>query len=777
VDTLNVLIVEDNPDHRFLLRRKLESHYKSISVHAADSVPEAMELMESTRYRTVLLDYRLKGRNGIDLVKWIKERGIDTPVIMITSMEDVEVAVQAIKLGVYDYVCKNKESLDKLPFVLGKVLEEFDLKQRLKQAELKYHTLIDGMDEAVFMMDRDLRMVYVSRSVERLFGYSGDEFARMYSSFFMDGDLALFRRNIASVFEEGNLEPFVVRICRRDGSYGHIEINCILYTEEDTACVLGTLQDVSRRVELQQEVESERQKISDIFNSIVDWIYIVDHNYTITFMNKSLKKQLGGVHQGKCYELLYGSRVPCSFCKLPNIASGKTVRWELRREDGKTFDIISSPLANPDGKSGKLEILRDITRRKEAEEKYLNQLDETVRANNELKRTIEQLKRMQEQLVQSEKLAAIGGLVSGVAHELNNPLFSAMGNTELLLMNDSDPEERRKKLNAVLESLERARVIVNDLLQFAHREKVQKAAVSLAEVVEKTVALRNFDLQSNDIQVDLELEEDLPLIQGNFVRLQQVFLNIIINAEHAIGSTGRPGRVRIKASRSTDGDGLVSISNNGPPIPPEMLGNIFDPFFTTKDVGKGTGLGLSTSYGIVKEHGGEINVLSDKEWTTFTVTLPAAREIETAAAAVQSGMHQQELGVSGDSILVLDDEPIILRLLEDFLERKGFAVVTAATGSEALRKLTQPDIMVVVSDINMPEMDGRRLYDEIQKRRPELLDRILFITGDTLDERTADFLKNTGTACLKKPFSFQEITSAIARMTTAHLPAHEADTA
>jgi two-component system NtrC family sensor kinase len=384
---------------------------------------------------------------------------------------------------------------------------------------------------------------------------------------------------------------------------------------------------------------------------------------------------------------------------------------------------------------------------------------------------------MQEQLVQSEKLAAIGGLVSGVAHELNNPLFSAMGNTELLLMNDSDPEERRKKLNAVLESLERARVIVNDLLQFAHREKVQKAAVSLAEVVEKTVALRNFDLQSSDIQVDLELEEDLPLIRGNFVRLQQVFLNIIINAEHAIGSTGKPGRVRIKASRSTDGDGLVSISNNGPPIPPEMLGNIFDPFFTTKDVGKGTGLGLSTSYGIVKEHGGEINVLSDKEWTTFTVTLPAAREIETAAAAVQSGMHQQELGVSGDSILVLDDEPIILRLLEDFLERKGFAVVTAATGSEALRKLTQPDIMVVVSDINMPEMDGRRLYDEIQKRRPELLDRILFITGDTLDERTADFLKNTGTACLKKPFSFQEITSAIARMTTAHLPAHEADTA
>ncbi len=763
---MKVLIVEDNPDHRFILRKKLESHYRDIVIHNVASVDEAMQRLDNHEYRTVLLDYRLKGRNGIDLVRWIKERRIDTPVIMITGIEDVEVAVQAIKLGVYDYICKNKESMDNLPFLLGKVVEEHDLRSKLKQAELKYHTLINGMDEAVFMMDSSRRFVYVSPSVERLFGYPQEEFSADFQNLFQEGDLAVFARNIDAVLDGNKMDPFVVRLRRRDGTDACTEINATLYRDGEDLRAVGTLQDVSKRVALEQEVESERRKIDDIFNSIIDWIYIVDQNYNITFMNKSLVREIGEPEGRKCYQHLYGSRVPCSFCKLPGVTAGKTVRWELRRENGRTFDIISSPLEGRDGSIGKLEILRDITRRKEAEEKYLNQLDETVRANDELKKTIEQLKRMQEQLVQSEKLAAIGQLVSGVAHELNNPLFSAMGNAELLLMDDSDPKQRRTKLEAVLESIDRARLIVKDLLQFAHREQVEKIPLSIQDVIKKTVTLRGYDLGMHDIRVQVELADGLPSVRGNFVRLQQVFLNILINAEHAISESGNPGVITINARPAPPGSVLVAIANNGPPIPGEMLGNIFDPFFTTREVGRGTGLGLSTSYGIVKDHGGDIRVRSTREWTTFTVTLPAAETPEEPGTSKEArSFRQAELDVQGESILVVDDEPIIVRLLRDFLEKKGYSVIAAASGAKALEKLEQSNVALVVSDIKMPEMDGRRLYREIKEKKPELLDRLLFITGDTLGEKTAAFLEETGVPCLKKPFSFQEITRAIADIT------------
>lgn len=759
---MKVLIVEDNPDHRLIFRKKLEAHYQDIVIHNADCVHEAVQRLESQEYQTVLLDYRLKGQNGIDLVKWIKGQQIDTPVIMITSMEDVEVAVQAIKLGVYDYICKNKESLDKLPFLLGKVIEEYDLKSRLKQAELKYHTLINGMDEAVFMMDASRRFVYLSQSVERLFGYPEEEFGALFPDLFLGGDQEVFDRNISSVLAGRKADPFVVRLRRRDGSEAYTEINAALHREGEELRVVGTLQDVSKRVALEQAVESEQRKIGDIFNSIIDWIYIVDQSYNVTFMNKSLVREIGEPEGRKCYQHLYGSRAPCSFCKLPSVITGKTVRWELRRENGRTFDIISSPLSDRDGSVGKLEILRDITRRKEAEEKYLNQLDETVRANDQLRKTIEQLKRMQEQLVQSEKLAAIGQLVSGVAHELNNPLFSALGNTELLLMEDSDPEQRRSRLEAVLESIDRARLIVKDLLQFAHREQVEKAPVSIAEMVEKTVTLRSYDLSQHHVQVRIDVEEDLPPVRGNFVRLQQVFLNILINAEHAITELGKPGTVVIEA-RADGRQVVVSIANDGPPIPPEILGNIFDPFFTTREVGRGTGLGLSTSYGILKDHGGDIAVQSTREWTTFTITLPADESPREPAAGPAGGRvcTQPELYMLEESILVVDNEPIIVRLLQDFLEKKGYAVVPAVTGAEAVEKLEEENVTLVVSDINLSDMDGRRLYRAVTEKRPELAGRLLFITGGSPDEPTASFLEETGVGCLKKPFSFQEITSAI----------------
>ncbi len=633
---MRVLIVEDNPDHCFILKKKLENHYRDIVIHTAATVDGAIGLLGGYSYRTILLDYRLRGSSGIDLVRWMRRRGIDTPVIMITSFEDVEIAVQAIKLGVYDYLCKSEESLEKLPFLLEKTSEEYKLRQKLSETEFRYRTLVEGMAEAVFFLNLEGEMVFISSSVKKLFNLSEQEFKESFTSLFQEEEWNHFMSNFRAVVSGRSVEPFTVELTKLNGRRMIAEVTASQYMEKGTVRgIVGTLQDVTQRVRLEREIREEREKVIDIFNSMIDWIYIAGSDHTIVFMNRSLMDELG-THNGKrCYEHLYARKRPCRFCKLQEVMKGSTVRWEIRRRDGRVFDVISSPLMNPDGSKTKLEILRDITGRKKAEENYRRQVEETDRVNRELKRVNEELrgviarlKEAQQKLVQSEKLAAIGHFVSGVAHELNNPLFSAMGYTELLMMDHSDDAGMRKPLENILKSIERVRLIVNELVQFAQHGKMEREEFSVNEVICMTLSLRRHELDMHAIDVQCELQDDLPPILGNFLRLEQVFMNIVLNASQAIQETGRGGLIRIRSIFDPSPQSVVvEISNNGPEIPGEVLKDIFNPFFTTRNVGEGTGLGLSTSYGIVREHGGEIRAESGRGRTTFTITLPVAKPL------------------------------------------------------------------------------------------------------------------------------------------------------
>jgi len=758
---MKVIIVEDNPDHQLIIKRKLKGYYRNIKIDATSNVESAQELLVKGPYDVLLLDYRLKGANGIDLVKWIHEKRIETPIIMITGAGEVEIAVKAIKLGVYDYLCKNAESFDKLPFLIEKVVKEHALKRKLNEAEFKYRTLVEGMNEAVFLMKSNGQFLYMSSSVERLLGYSDSELRENFLSYFSEVDRNNFLKNISLVASGMKVDPFVISFPRGDEEHVFIEINASQFAVDgEQKGVIGTIQDVTKHVLLQREIESERKKIVDIFNSMIDWVYVVDEEYNIKFTNKSLAKQIGDPDRDKCFAILYRRSKPCPYCKWEGTKKELTMRWEMRLDDGKTFDVISSPLKNPDGSIYRMIILRDITRKKEVEKKYRQMSEETLKANRELKSAIDQLKQTQEQLIQSEKLAAIGKLVAGVAHELNNPLFSAMGFAELLVMDSVKNPGQREKLENILDSIKRARSIVRDLLKFARRENVEKENININDVVRETLSLRQYEHKVSDIEVVCDLQEDIPMVFGNFVRLQQVVLNILINAEQAISDAKEKGTIRVKTGWDKAGERIVTeISDNGMGISPEVMGKIFDPFFTTKEVGKGTGLGLSTSYGIVKDHNGQLAVRQDEGWTIFIISLPAVRE-EPVPDQGETG-EEVEVPVAGEKILVVDDEPVIVRLLEDFFKRKGFNVISAISGSDALKVLNKNDVELIITDIKMPQMDGKQFYEEIKERDPKLLERLIFITGDTLSTETRSFLRGTGAHFLKKPFSFNEIMKLI----------------
>ncbi len=756
------LIVEDNKDHRFLLKQVLMQSFSSPVVDECETSEEAKGKLSEYGYDAVLLDYRLRREEGSGILKWIRQNAPFLTVIMITNLEDVEVAVQALKMGANDFILKNEEGLKRLPHQIEKAITESNLKKKLHETELRYKTLVEHINEAIFLVNEKLEIEYVSPSIQKvipLIGKGNDNIN--FLKYLSEAGREFAISNFKAVMEGKQKEPFIVQYISGDGEKRFLEINISPVKDNGKITgIVGTIQDVTVRKILEMQIESERRKFFDILSSMIDWVIIVDENYRVKFINHALEKVVGKNPGKRCYEIIFNKNKPCEFCKLEKVKKGYIVRWELRREDGKTFDIISSPFVDDEGGMGGIMILRDITRRKMAEETLKKKNEEVIRTNNELKDTINRLRNMQEKLVQSEKLAALGRLVSGVAHELNNPLFSAMGYTELLLMESSRDREHQEKLNRILESIRRAREIINDLLNFARRERMEMEELDINQVIRHTLSLKEYELRVDNIDLILNLGKNLPSIAGNFGRLQQVFLNILVNAQDAIKEKGKGGIIRIESGVIKEDKNkpsiFVSISNNGVKIPEENMKKIFDPFFTTKEVGKGTGLGLSTSYGIVREHEGHIDVMSDDNWTTFRIVLPVKRSMVDKKQPVEEAQDIDVKG-KGEGILVVDDEQVIINLLSDFLSRKGFSVYSALSGDEALTKLGQPNLKVIISDVKMPGMDGTRLFEEIKKRRPELVNNLIFITGDTLSLETKKFLNKNKCYSLKKPFGLNEL--------------------
>ena len=400
-------------------------------------------------------------------------------------------------------------------------------------------------------------------------------------------------------------------------------------------------------------------------------------------------------------------------------------------------------------------MIADLRRGRRALESHSAELEKQVRARTR------ELENAQHQLVQAEKMSALGLLVSGVAHELNNPLAGVVGYSQLLLRGGAD-ESVRKGLEKINREAERCKKIVQNLQTFARKRKPQKELVGVNGVLESTLELRAYQLKVDNINVETDLDPDLPMIQADFHQLQQVFLNIIINAHQAMMGTGRPGRLLVR-TRHVQGTAMVEIEDNGPGILQEDLGRVFDPFFTTKEVGQGTGLGLSICYGIIEEHQGRISShnAADGGGAVFRVELPIAENETVPGVGADIGHHApvetEERGAARCNILVVDDEPAILDILRQVLRVDGHRVDTALNGAVALRKISNEHYDVIISDLKMPGMSGQELFGVIRGEHPELAARVIFSTGDVVSDDTRGFLESSGNRYLQKPFEIDSI--------------------
>jgi signal transduction histidine kinase/CheY-like chemotaxis protein len=389
----------------------------------------------------------------------------------------------------------------------------------------------------------------------------------------------------------------------------------------------------------------------------------------------------------------------------------------------------------------------------------------------------------QAKLLQTEKLAGLGQMITGIAHELSNPLTSILGYSQRLLVR-RDAAGRAPEARQIFQEAERASAILRQLLMSARETRPERKRISLNRVVERAMELQRFSSAAEKIRIEVDLDPALPLVMGDAGQLQQVLMNLIGNARQALMQDGKPGAIRLRTAH--EGRRVrLQVTDDGPGIPQSILARIFDPFFTTKPAGVGTGLGLAIVLSVIREHGGQVHVSSSPgAGATFIVELPAAAESSSEVGAHPGGSRENPLPTvpapslatfeplpekrvarhavhRGAHVLVLEDEPTVARLVADVLEDEGMRVDVLFDGREALGRAARKEYDLVICDMKMPGMDGQRFYQTLAEARDPLGERFLFITGDVLAAHTRQFLESHRLPYVAKPFRVEELTEKV----------------
>lgn len=497
--------------------------------------------------------------------------------------------------------------------------------------------------------------------------------------------------------------------------------------------VVVWLRDVSRERSRAEALARSEARYAQLVEMAPDAIVAVDTSGNFTALNKTFEDATGLAR-----EAMLGRHVTTVIDPrdrelaegmFRTVMGGQVQRFELRFVDhhGETgwASITASPIMSAEAPTGVLAVVRNITGEK----------------------------RVVEQLLRQERMAAVGHLVSGLSHELNNPLASVMALAELLLESDALPGEARENARMILDEARRAAKIIGNLLAFARQQPAQKAPVDVNVIVAQALDMRRYALQLDNVTIDLTLTPHLPPVLADVSQLQQVLLNLIANAEQAVRAVDRERRLSLRTARFGS-NVTIAFQDNGLGISGEDRDRIFDPFFTTRGVGQGAGLGLSVADGIVREHGGRIHVDSTPgAGATFIVELPvASKEPETSPPSREWPVPNRLL-----AILVVDDEPTIREALTRFLVKLGHRVDQAANGIDARLRLASRTYDRILLDVRMPGLAGDMLYREIAERSPAMARRVVFLTGDSENSAVQAFLSTTARPCLTKPFSLDDV--------------------
>ncbi|HOX37978.1 MAG TPA: PAS domain S-box protein [Candidatus Brocadiia bacterium] len=489
---------------------------------------------------------------------------------------------------------------------------------------------------------------------------------------------------------------------------------------------------------LLKTVSQARADWENTFDAIPDPAFIIDDRHVILNANMAFCKSVGmtrdQVSRRKCHEIIHGSSAPYLDCPaLETMRTGKTEAREIEdREKGRTWWVTCSPL--PPDASG-------------------------MRRFVHVSRDISDIKRLHRELAHAERMSSIGRLVSGIAHELNNPLTGILGYSQILAGDDSGGVVR-KEMKQIAFLAERCRMIVQNLISFAREKPPSVAPVDVARVLNDAVNVIEPQIQAGGIEVRREIEHGLPVVMAEEYALRHAFLNVIENALQAM--EGMRGTLTVRAF-ARDESVILEFQDTGTGIEESDISRVFEPFFTTREVGKGTGLGLSVVYGTISELGGTVTAENaSRGGALIRVRLPAQPGAISPAPSAQPPAN-----LDGKKILVIDDEEPILELARCLLEAEGCVVTCVNESARATDVIAGTVFDAVISDIKMPGVSGAKLYEMLQEKHPEALSRLIFMTGDTATPDARRFAGEAGIPVIEKPFDIDDFVEVVRKRATA----------
>ena len=725
---LKVLLADDNRDHIELITEILNQELKA-EVEGVTTGEECLKKVSQTRYDLLLLDYLFPKINGLDILKEIVEKDYDLPVIMITGHGSEKVAVEAMKTGAIDYIVKSEDGFEALPSAAKRAIEKSRLKKKLKESEEEIRDLAKFPSEnpyPVLRISKEGIILYANDNSLSLLGEWGTSLNQSAPDY--------LRQLVTEVLNTGLTKNIEIEHQGRILSFVVVPIY-------NTDYVNFYGRDITERKKAEEDIKQSAREWETTFNSITDLVSIQNKDLKLIRVNKACADLFRARPEeliGKtCYEVFHGTKEPLPNCPhLRALETKKTASTEFFDSRFEIhFEVSASPLFNKEGEVfGTVHIAKDITQRK----------------------------RLQEQLIQTEKLAAVGTLAYGIAHEFNNILAGMMANAELGLIT-REPEQVKECFETIVESSQRASSITNNLLAFARQKEARKELTDITEPLKSVLSITKRELEKFNIEI-VEKFKPVPKIYCDAGQLSEVFLNMVTNARDAMHPKG--GALNIEVESVGDNIRII-FKDTGCGIPEEIKGKIFEPFVTTKGaLGKseipGTGLGLFLSYGIIDGYKGKIEVETKVgRGTKFTIQIPVSknlpREFLLDTRIESSKETERKL-----KILLVDDESPICSSLKKFLESKGHLVATSLRGKEGLEFFKKDKFDLVLSDITMPDMDGIELIKKMKDNDSKT--RIIVITGHIEKEKEEKAREAGADEVLIKPFKNELLYQTISKI-------------
>jgi len=633
------------------------------------------------------------------------------------------------------------------------ITERKQAEEALRENEEKYRTILESIEDGYFEVDIAGNLTFFNDSLCKMLGYSRDKLMGMNNKEYMD------QENAKKVYEKYNRiyktrkpdKGFECGYIRKDGTGRHAEtsVSLIKDSEDNPIGFRGIFRDITEKKQMEAELIQTKNFLQNIFDSSINGITTTDLKGNIISFSPKILDDLGYEQEditGKKVYSLYGNGIEDAKTIMKELEEkGELRNHEMRliRKDGELIDIntSTSPLRNEKGEIiGTLGIYSDITEKK----------------------------KLEAQLTQSQRMEALGTLAGGIAHNFNNLLMGIMGNTSLMLLETDPTHPNYKRLNTIEKMVQNGSKLTSQLLGYAREGRYEVRPISFNQLVKDTSD--TFDTTRKDIRVHQDLAEDLFGIKADQGQIEQVLLNLYVNAADAMPGGGN---LFLKTMNVTHEDMknkpytprpgnyvLLTVRDTGVGMDKETMERIFDPFFTTKGLAKGTGLGLASVYGIVKAHGGYIDVESKKgHGTTFYVYLPAIEAKSMAQRA--EGMEKDEMTRGKETVLLVDDEEMILDVGEELLKTLGYKVLIAKGGKEAVEiyRENKDKIDIVILDMIMPDMGGGKTYDRMKEINPDI--KVLLSSGYSIDGQATEILKRGCDGFIQKPFNMKELSQNI----------------